>query len=1030
MDDPSGNPELPPGSPALRRFEGPWFEMQLALSLSLGLISFLLFTFCRRRWPILFSPRTKLKGTLLPARNFSPHEAHLGTSTSAWILPTVRVSELSVLQIVGLDAAVLLNFLKTSFYLFLACSGLAMAVLMPINVYRGRSLGGDGDDDDDPPDDDNTLSRWVTLLSAPDHDKPGNGGSAPPENWLDLISAPYAYLFVHFIFTYLFTFLAMRFLYSNYKRFVRARQLFSLELVHSIAARTVLVSYLPPHLRGERALATYYENMGFAVESVSVCREVSGLQPLLDKRTRALLALESAWTSYVGNPCAVEAYDPSLNGPLIDVSDLPPGHDSSLAPPPRLVVPHRPRPTLRTKWWSLERVDAIEYLEAQFRDADEAVRRKRRAGKFRATHCAFVTFETMSSAQAVAQIVAASVPAQASACLAPEPRDIVWANMTLSPQTQRMRDLAVSAFIVVMFFTWALPVTALSGLLSYEEIQRVMPWLGRLIDSSEAVRAFVQNSLPSIALIALNGLLPFMFEGLSYLQGFRARSWIEYSLLKKYFLFLLVNVVFEFLLASTYWQLIRDLANSPAKVPAKLATALREGNARHFFLSYVILQAFGIMPLQLLNLGVIIPRFLFIAFHTRTPRDFAELNAPPMVNYGAVYPQAILVFVITILYSIIQPLILFFGAAYFGISYVVYKYKLLFVFYKPYESQGQAWPITFVRLMWGVVIFQVFMAGIFLLAKSFVLASLTAPLIMFTVYWTWTMDKLFAPLSEFVGLSSVCEVQRGEDTDEVARLRQGHPVSWSQSNLNRRRYAQNDETLYVAPEDDRTDYSQPPMANWYDGVLNTGKRRYGHPALTGILPSPWLPLKKGQTLAVHHLGRNRNGAAAGARNSRAGGGDGEAVVLTLRRRKSVARPELRRSSLQQQQSPLPQQSAETGASANPWDSAPTLAPGPQLHHRLSFDHATGVINLPSDDEDELERGGPLEAVEESSSDSEYGSASSMSGDGALQRHEQESSGDATAGEASSSAGGAGTQRHRTYYHHPEKRKSMNLSALS
>lgn len=49
-----------------------------------------------------------------------------------------------------------------------------------------------------------------------------------------------------------------------------------------------------------------------------------------------------------------------------------------------------------------------------------------------------------------------------------------------------------------------------------------------------------------------------------------------------------------------------------------------------------------------------------------------------MVNYGAVYPQSILVFVITILYSVIQPLVLIFGAAYFGISYVVYKYKLLF----------------------------------------------------------------------------------------------------------------------------------------------------------------------------------------------------------------------------------------------------------------------------------------------------------------------------------------------------------------
>lgn len=48
----------------------------------------------------------------------------------------------------------------------------------------------------------------------------------------------------------------------------------------------------------------------------------------------------------------------------------------------------------------------------------------------------------------------------------------------------------------------------------------------------------------------------------------------------RYFLFLLVNVVFIFLLASTYWQLVRDLANSPAKIPEKLAQALQIGSAR------------------------------------------------------------------------------------------------------------------------------------------------------------------------------------------------------------------------------------------------------------------------------------------------------------------------------------------------------------------------------------------------------------------------------------------------------------------
>ena len=49
-----------------------------------------------------------------------------------------------------------------------------------------------------------------------------------------------------------------------------------------------------------------------------------------------------------------------------------------------------------------------------------------------------------------------------------------------------------------------------------------------------------------------------------------------------------------------------------------------------------------------------------------------------MINYGVVYPQAVLVFVVTILYSVIQPTILIFGALYFGIGYIVYKYKLLF----------------------------------------------------------------------------------------------------------------------------------------------------------------------------------------------------------------------------------------------------------------------------------------------------------------------------------------------------------------
>ncbi|KAI5886540.1 DUF221-domain-containing protein [Schizophyllum commune H4-8] len=1000
------DPTLPPGSPPTRTFEGPWFQTQLTISCALGFSSFIIFSYCRTRWPILFAPRTKLKG-------FSPHEAHEAPGPTvpsaahpfawlfapfAWIGPTIRTSEYTVLQIVGLDAAVLLSFFKMCFYLFASASVFAVAVLMPINFQNNKDLLDDGDDGD--PNDD-----WPYLLPKrailPSTTVPPNStnGTVPGRDWLDLISDANSYLSAHLVFTYLFTALALFFIRRNYRRFIRARQLFSLELVHSIPARTVLVTRLPQHLKSERALAEYFEAMDLSVESVSLVREVGSLKRLLDARTEALLRLERAWVRYVGNPSAVEEYDPEAaeGAQLVDVED---GSEVDLEANGgfrnydaatsnerrRFVVPHRPRPTLRPRWFALRRcaclpfpvpwlapkVDALEYLESDFRALDDEFKKRRRNGRFKATETAFVTFEKMSSAQVAIQVAHAPAPLQTVTKPAPEPRDIVWSNMTPSQRSIMTRDTVVMALMGLLLFFWVIPTSALASLLSYKEIKKTIPWLARLIDRNETIEAIVQNSLPSAAIITLNALLPFLLEALTYAQGYRARSWIEYSLLKKYFLFLLINVVFIFLLASTYLQLVMDLANSPAKIPEKVAQALHAGKARHFFLSYVILQSLGIMPLQLLNLGVVIPRILMRIFVTRTPRDFAELNAPPLINYGVVYPQAILIFVVTLLYSVTQPLIVVFGALYFGIGYVVYKYKLLFVFYKPYESRGQAWPITFIRLIWGVVIFQIFMVGFFLLKKAYIISTIMVPLLGFTVVWTWWVDRTLAPLSKFVSLSSVCEVERGEETADVVRLRAGHPVTWSQSNLNRRRYAQNDDTLYVAPEDERTDYSQPPMANWYAGVLNTGKRRYGHPALNGVLPEPWLPLKKGQTLVnSQHLHKDATG-------------NGEpAVVLSLRKRASVVHR--RRSAAAPDLLSGEAANGEPRDDANPWQQESPARPSQRrartapapLHHRLSFDQATGVINLP-DDESWLvgglegEEAAAAEDEEDVDSDEDYG----------------------------------------------------------
>ena len=104
------------------KYQGPWLSTQIILSSSIGVTAFLIFSYCRTRWPLLFAPRTKLKGTnfwvghhgtnghhVIPT-GFSPHEAHVHGAFFGWILPTLRTSEYSVLQIVGLDAAVVCRF--------------------------------------------------------------------------------------------------------------------------------------------------------------------------------------------------------------------------------------------------------------------------------------------------------------------------------------------------------------------------------------------------------------------------------------------------------------------------------------------------------------------------------------------------------------------------------------------------------------------------------------------------------------------------------------------------------------------------------------------------------------------------------------------------------------------------------------------------------------------------------------------------------------------------------------------------------
>jgi hypothetical protein len=75
------------------------------------------------------------------------------------------------------------------------------------------------------------------------------------------------------------------------------------------------------------------------------------------------------------------------------------------------------------------------------------------------------------------------------------------------------------------------------------------------------------------------------------------------------------------------------------------------------------------------------------------------------------------------------------------------------VFRSPASASGEAWPTTFVRLVWGIVVFQLFMTGLFAARGSVSASTGMLPLLAGTVIWSWMMHLDMRGLSRYTPLS-------------------------------------------------------------------------------------------------------------------------------------------------------------------------------------------------------------------------------------------------------------------------------------
>jgi hypothetical protein len=413
------------------------------------------------------------------------------------------------------------------------------------------------------------------------------------------------------------------------------------------------------------------------------------------------------------------------------------------------------RPKVKTGLFGLigNEVDAIDYYTNQLDVIDQEILRAR--GKhFPATPTAFITMESVASAQMAAQAVLDPKVHHLITRLAPAPHDIIWDNIVLSRKERLTKLYLVTIIIGILSVSLIVPVGYLATLLNPKTIRKFWPGLGDFLEKNEWARNLVSGLLPTYLFTILNFAIPFLYVWLSSKQGFISHGEEELSAVSKNFFYIFVNLFLVFTTAGTasnYWGFLSDTT----KLAYQLAQSLNELSL--FYVDLIILQGIGMFPFKLLLIGSVL-RFPFFKAGCKTPRDFRELYKPPVLNFGLHLPQPILILIITIIYSVFFSKILLSGLAYFIIGYFVYKYQLMYSVVHPPHSTGQVWPIVFRRIVVGLLLFQLTVAGsLAAYQNGYILAMVLIPLPFITLMVLWNFQKHYIPLSSFIALRAIKE---------------------------------------------------------------------------------------------------------------------------------------------------------------------------------------------------------------------------------------------------------------------------------
>ncbi|KAL0570955.1 hypothetical protein V5O48_011012 [Marasmius crinis-equi] len=660
----------------------------------------------------------------------------ISDSLFGWLPPLVRTKEPELLDKVGLDAVTFLRFNRLMRWLFTGISILTCGILIPINItYNLKNVDSKQRD----------LLSMMTIRDV--------GGNI---------------LYTHVVVTYLITFLIIGVVYYHWKKVIALRLAWfrSPEYMQSFYARTLAVTDVPRKLQSDQGLREIFASvqMPYPTTSVHIGRRVGRLPELIDFHNDTVRELEQYLVRY-------------LKGGRLG----------------------KKRPTIRvggTCGMGGTKRDAIDYYTEKLKRTEAAIDEYRNQIDTRkAEKYGFASMAAVPYAHIVARKLEGKHPKGTTITLAPNPKDIIWENMSKSAGELRSKRLIGFVWLVLVCFFNTVPLFIISVLANLGQIKAYpqFQFLDGWSENSPTSFAFVSGVLPPAVSGLFGFFLPLIMRWLSQFMGALTQSKLDRQVVARYFAFLVISQLVIFTLIGvifTYVNLIvrlvghksfKDILNSLDKLPGTINSTYI--NQSSYWLTFFPLRGFLVVfdLAQIVNLVWI---FIKTRLFGRTPRDIREWTQPPEFQYAIYYTNILFMASVGLVFAPLAPLVALAACIVFWMGSWVYKYQLMFVYITKVETGGRLWNVVINRLLFCVIIMQALMIltiGLQYGFKSLQWIATIPPIFIVAIFKIYinrafvSKFRYYVPNEEELRLAKV-HSERADHKGNRLEKRFGHPA--------------------------------------------------------------------------------------------------------------------------------------------------------------------------------------------------------------------------------------------------------------